>query len=227
MRILATTLFATMAATAGHASTVTILTDAEFSNAVVEEQVFGELRDGKTLATGDWEFGVGTNTQDAGSSVNGQLIHASTATAFSFGFDASLSELFFDVGGDRLTYGVASDALASFNAFGIRVDGRDTSRGDEGDVYLSDLSLNGMNLGDLSGVNSASVMLISDIDYTQDFTLTGSYLFDYTGLSQGEGAGSRPQVNFKLAEIAPVPLPASALLLLVGIGGFGALRLRG
>ena len=53
----------------------------------------------------------------------------------------------------------------------------------------------------------------------------GNYLFQIDGSGQGNGRNAALyDVQFSAAEVSPVPLPASALLLLAGFGALGAMR---
>ncbi len=64
---------------------------------------------------------------------------------------------------------------------------------------------------------------ITDVDLATSWNLTG----DLTFLNFAGTGGSNFAAQFKLVDaVSPVPLPASALLLIAGVGGLAAMRRR-
>jgi hypothetical protein len=106
-------------------------------------------------------------------------------------------------------------------------------------MKLSNLLLNGTAIGGLAfgqvlddgnsvgaGSAGAGYLRISGVPFSDPWTLKGKVTLDWAGTAVP--AQSRLNANIKLTEIpvAPIPLPASALLLVAGLGGLAALKRR-
>ena len=149
--------------------------------------------------------------------------------AFSLAHDG-LTGLTFTVGG--ISSSSNSVDLTDMTSMFIRVVGADDSRV-TGTASFSDLALNGHALGDLApagpGGANAGYLAIAGIDFGDAWTLTGNTTMAWTFLSAQNRPASRLSGQIKLTnlDVAPVPLPAAAWLLLSGVGGLAGLsRLR-
>ncbi|MEO0938944.1 MAG: VPLPA-CTERM sorting domain-containing protein [Pseudomonadota bacterium] len=224
--IFATVFFGILISAPATAATVssTLLTDSAFSAATIVEQPVGEIRDG---GPGTWELGVGRNTQSTPNSTNAHYTHTTAFTAFTLMFGAAQGDLSLTVGATTISFNVGTGFFDTFNALGIRAEGRDNKGNVEGSTFIRNLTLDGMSLSTDSIAatnNSAGVLLTQPLDLSSGFTLAGEYQFVYSGLAQGQGSGSRPAIQLKAAEIPPVPLPAAAWMLIAALGGLGVLR---
>jgi len=98
------------------------------------------------------------------------------------------------------------------NAFKVTLSNRD-----DGDISISNLVINGTNVGDFTGAGFL------------DFTVTGlapSTLFNLSGAINRSGSFGISQelsrVEFVAGSVAPIPLPAAAWMLIAGLGGLAA-----
>ncbi|WP_308916935.1 VPLPA-CTERM sorting domain-containing protein [Jannaschia sp. LMIT008] len=110
----------------------------------------------------------------------------------------------------------------AINAFRISVVDRDAN----GEVWLSDLSVNGESLGDVTDANDEGF---------QTFFVTGlasASTYSVTGTLNLSGSFGNSQERSKLdivagaTDLPPVPVPAALPLLLAGLGGIAALGRR-
>jgi hypothetical protein len=141
--------------------------------------------------------------------------------AFNIAFNAANDTLTFVfdidnvVGTETL---VGSEALDGFSTLFIRTNGRSP----QGDVTLSNLVVDGLSVGSLTG--RPGYIAVTDLDANDDFAISGNVAFAFgTGVPR-----SSPLAEFKFTDYtfdaAPVPLPAGLPLLLAGLGAFGVAR---
>ena len=198
------------------------------------EVAVAEARGGNGLNSGDQEVTL-RNPKTNGftfSGVNGQLaINANDAYGnpgatydFSIGYDALLKSVTY-IAGPR-TLNKAIDMAEAETLF-IRLS-------NQGDNSFSLLNMNlvggGQNVA-LGSMTDAGVsyLRVSAFDFTQSFTLTGTYRFasDITSSGANRNHGSRLSVQFKFTDIVtPVPVPAAGTLLLTGLAALGKLGRR-
>jgi hypothetical protein len=135
-----------------------------------------------------------------------------------------------------LTFGAMRDEASGLLAGGTTVSGSEdlsglrtlfvrTNAGSRGSVALTNLSVDGLAVPDLSGPES--YLAVGDLDPSRSFLIEGEATFDFVGSGLPR---SNPIAEFKFTnvpiEAAPVPLPAAGLLLLAGAAALGALGIR-
>lgn len=136
-----------------------------------------------------------------------------TPYAFTFGYDGT--DLSLDVAGTVVS---ASIDLGGADTIYL------TARGNSGgSLNLTNLLLNGTTaIPDVTGANGLREWIeVTDFNFASAWSLTGNVSF--VGVPGGNQT-SRWNATIKVADVAPVPLPAPALLLLGGLGAFAALR---
>lgn len=154
-----------------------------------------EARFGSNSLSGDWEVGVGTNTQTANQSNTQSTWPDDVAVPFTVSYDGSSAT--FTVNGNSATYTVGSvNNSADLNIIAGKV-----SSGAGDSITLSDLDLNGSPLNpdtftDTDDVN-ASYIVVSSEDLSGGFELTGMVAFDWTN---GTTAGSRPAFQVQIRD---------------------------
>lgn len=95
-------------------------------------------------------------------------------------------------------------------------------------LEFKNLALGSHGIGDLDfvggGSTGANYIQVSGIDFSSSWDLTGDAVFSWTGstIPRGSNLGG----TFKLTNLAPVPLPAAAWLLLAVSGGLIAAKRR-
>jgi hypothetical protein len=178
------------------------------------EQAIGEARYGNNSAAGgDWELGVGIDTQAVGMFSQADRAWTSGAVeSFSLSYDDSTDILTFAVGATSVAHNVGTITVDDLF---LRVA---TSMGAGNSVALTNLDLGGTALPDLSASNSntAEWMVVFGAGTTASFTLTGDVEFNFASNT----SGSRPAFQVKLGQA--VPEPGTGLLL-----GLGCLMLAG
>jgi hypothetical protein len=179
----------------------------------------GEIRFGNGALSGDRELGI--NDPTGAPDAQGQFAWASgTPYAFSFMYDLSAGEFVLDVGGTAIS--ATAPSLAGANALFIRTRDRNATNF----IALTNLALNGHavpNAGALGGFSAdPEYVQVSGIDFASDWSLTG----DVTFTDDGSSRGSSPAAQFKVTNVAPVPLPAAGWMLVAGVAGLAAMRRR-
>lgn len=224
MRLLLSALILAAATTFGSsASAVTLQTglDSTFGNesAAIRFRSF-QPTGGEEIYVGTPDLGVASNRLIAD-----EFNWASGGTAFnfSFGLDANTDTLSYSLTGDNVA--IANSATfaqqPNINAFKLSISDRDRT----GDVFLTNLVVNGTSLGDVSD---------SNLNAFQDYTISGvdfsSGIFSITGTINRIGPFTNSQESARIELVAgtvdPIPLPAAGWLLLAGVGGLAAAARR-
>lgn len=190
------------------------------------EFAIGEMRGGDRAGSAEWEVDARDITDGNAGPNAGQFDWGNgTATSFVFSFLSGTLSLSVDDGTSSVTSSRMDVDLGGTASLFIRT--RSEGGDNPGTVSLSNMSLNGMALPDLSapgvGSDGAGYLQVSGIDWTSNWTLQGDTTFAW---SNELPRGSRMNVNFKLTDIAPIPLPAAGWLLFAGLGGLGVLARR-
>ena len=195
------------------------------------EVAVAEARGGNGLSSGDQEVTLRDPKTNGFtfSGVNGQLaINANDAYGnpgatynFSIGYDALLKSVTYVTGPRTLTKAID---MAEAETLFIRLS-------NQGNNSFNLLNMNLVGGGQTVALGSmtdagVSYLRVSGFDFTQSFSLTGTYRFatDIFTTGPNRNNGSRLSVQFKFTDIVtPVPVPAAGMLL---IAALGALRLR-
>ena len=154
---------------------------------------------------------------------------------FTFQYDQANDKLVSTIFGGTIEYTDWSIKLAAradktkgaadLNAFQISIGDRDTSS----KVYLTDLVLDGINLGNFTGSDTSYLDWLvtgSDMNLTDGFTLTGKLWLEgpFSGSTNPETSVVNLTAGWDSRGVAPataVPLPASAWCGLALMGGLG------
>ncbi len=129
------------------------------------------------------------------------------------------------LGNDSAVYGdedgEAVSSSLTFNALQFNLEGRSN----DGDDFFSidNLKINGASVsgGPFGSFGSFEDFGVTGFGSIADFIITG----DLTRNSLGASQQSRPRLDLIMGNVAPVPAPAAALLLVTGFAGmFGARR---
>jgi hypothetical protein len=156
---------------------------------------FGNNDTGNPLS-GDWEVGVGNNTQSSTQSDNTQNDWESgTAVPFSVDYDGTSAT--FTVNGNSVPYTVGSVT----NTADLNIIAGKVSAGAGDNVELTSLELNSTPISPSSLTDTddsdASYLVIGSEDLSGGFTLTGRVEFNW---SSGDTAGSRPAFQVQVRD---------------------------
>jgi len=175
----------------------------------------GELRLGNKAANGDWEVGVGEDTQDSAkfSQTNKVWPGEGATTEFKLSHTtASPGSLSLSVAGatdDPISFDVD---LAGAQSLFIRARGQT-----ERSTSLTMLELDSHLIPDLV-TEDVKYIVVSGIDFTTDWTLTGKVAFNF---ADGDDASSLA-AQFKITDIPhQVPEPTALALVGAGLTGLG------
>jgi hypothetical protein len=211
------------------AATLTALPDfgdAEFtagSPSLEDQEVaVGEIRIGNNGPSGDRELGINTPPPASPVAAGNFLFTSGTAYEFNFGYLAGTQTLGLSLGGTSISTSTFTD-IGNTDAIYIRAASPDETDGTES-TLLSDLTFNsGSVLGSvLSEDGARTYAKITGADFAEDWNLTGSITF--TG--PFDKNGSHYAAQFKLLDVAPIPLPAAGWMLIAALGGLFGLRSR-
>lgn len=171
-----------------------------------------------------WEYAVGFPA-DGGGNVPGQYNWANSPAPFTLSWTQATTSLtlsFAEGSVSPVTKTVAG-GLGGFQSMFIRMDGRNAND-------TTSASLTNLTLVDSSGTHNLPDLFEDDaIFYAQlgTFNLLSDWSLSGDVTLAGRNANAQPSVQIKLADVAPVPLPAAAWLLIGGLGSlFGLGRLR-
>lgn len=196
-------------------ATTTFTGDAAFLAATEGEKAVAEFRWGNDAASGDWEVALGFPTSTS-NQVQAQH-NWSGGESFKLNYDGAGS-LVLDFNGTSsfLTYAIDT---TGFNALALRADGR------RGDATISNLQFDGMGFGPLLADDVVSYILLTGVDVTGSWMLSGDINFAHSDTDQAN-RGSQPSFQVKLVEVEAIPLPAAVWSLLAALGGLGLIGRR-
>lgn len=189
------------------------------------EFAVGELRGGGPTT---WEIGI-QNPPGSPTDTKQFAWGNGTPHAFLFSYDAGLGSLSLQIleGTTTLVSSATAIALDGVQSMFLRLRDNDDAQG-PGSVALTGMTLNAHALPDLAangpGSPGAGYLHVFGIDWTQDWALAGVATFSWAGAAIP--TQSRLNVNFKLTDVAPIPLPAAGWLLMSALAGLGALARR-
>jgi len=156
-----------------------------------------EGRFGNNAGNGDWEIGVGNNTQNAATSENEQYVWTSGATVpFSVVYDSVSGDMTFTIDGNSVVDNVGAFTNAAF----LDIVAGKVSAGSGDSVALSNLTFDGnainpAALTDTDNTDAAYISVTSE-DLSGGFTVAGDVTFTYTSGT----TGSRPAFQVRVQE---------------------------
>lgn len=173
-----------------------------------------EARFGNNGPSGDWEIGVGADTQQTGQFTSGQRVW-DNGEAVPFALEWDGTTMTFTVGNDSVSYD-GFDSEFTVDDLAIRVASNDGTYAGLTNLEVFGVPVHIDNIAPLAG-SHRNYLVIVDIFYAP-FTLTGDIEFAWTGGT----AGSIPSAQFKLVDAVPEP----ASLSLLALAALGLLRRR-
>ncbi len=196
------------------------------SEQAIAEARFGNNDDANPLV-GDWEIGVGTDTQASGQFAQAQQAWTSGDTnAWRLTYDDTSNLLSFTVAGNTVNWDVGE--LTADNLFLRGYSGTGAAAGNGNETLISNVVLDsqivGIDIHSEIDEQGAEYLAIYDA-FTGSFELTGDLRFAWSEVDP-QLAGSRPAFQVKIAdevEGTKIPEPATAGLVLLG---FAALSTR-
>jgi predicted ribosomally synthesized peptide with SipW-like signal peptide len=155
-----------------------------------------ESRFGNNGLSGDWEVGVGTNTQSPATMSNTNLTWTSgVSVPFSVNYAAGIAT--FTVNGNSAVYNVGSIT----NTADLNIIAGKVSSGAGDSVELTNLELNSIPLNPDSLVDTdntnAAYLLVDTVDLSGGFNITGDVEFNFT---DGTTVGSRPAFQIQVRD---------------------------
>lgn len=204
-----------------------------------------ELRAGKKGNRGDWELGLGPATSTQGSFTQAQQDWGSYQSPTTFAFELVYSG-HGDINSGNASFWMwenglmrPSNPVLSWNTGGL-LTGNAVAIASKGLASIDIAQIDGMDV-DYSLATTAVGQFEELVFYSEDladgFNVAGTLsinpkYYKSNGNKPGwKDAGSRNEIFIKpgtvtAPEPSPVPLPAALPLLLAGLGGFAAFRLR-
>jgi len=199
-----------LGATGASAAIQTFSGDSDFLAAAGAHDSVGEFRWGNNALNGDWEIAVGFPTSNTPTQTIKQFVWTGSLD-FTLSYDGA-NMLTLDYGASTpLTYTDAGVDFSAYNALALRTDGR------KGDSIITDVNFGGYAPQTLEATSSVEYLVFDGVDTTSPWSLSGTIDF----AAQDNNRGSQPSLQIKMADVAPIPVPAALPLALLGLGGFG------
>lgn len=187
--------------------------DAEFLASGFNKVGGVNARWGNDATNGDWEFSVVDGND---SPQDQQQVQWSGKGVPELSADFDENGIFADLGFSDRSPGLESNwetSLGGYNTVLFRAKATES-------LELTDIFLNGVSLGALSGDEDANYLGVS-----MDEFISGSLSFNFTA---DPGSGSDPGLQVKFGSLPPtaVPEPGTLVLFSLGLLGLGAARRR-
>jgi hypothetical protein len=218
--------------------------DVEFGNRCTGADAFScewlvaEGRAGNRGPSGDWERGFYDRVRDDvinGNAVSAPSEDSGSPDSFTLIYDGAGGSIFSFLGGTTALGGTTGIPEVDFGTTYPAPVGKDNPTAPAQTLYLRarNANLSGLSImtggsthavddGLLTGIGSADAayLVIGGFDLTAPWTLTGNAF-----LEPGR-TGSSAAFQIKVTDVAPIPLPAAAWMLLSAMGGLGVLGWR-
>jgi hypothetical protein len=176
--------------------------------------------------TGGQEVYLGTGDLGVAGNRAGQNYTWVSPGAFDFTFTVDLANdlLTSSLPGATLTRAYAADPVINAFRIVVRDDATAVNGMQAGDIWLTNLVVNGTSLGDVTskGTPGFNAFTVTGVDVGSLYTLSGTInLFGTMSTSQEAN-----RIEITAGYVPPIPVPAALPLLLAGLGGLAFVARR-